>query len=153
MKRGFMPIADMEDRFGVEKNKIPLPKRSTSGSAGYDFFAPYDFSIEPGDTKVIDTFVKAYMQPGEVLYIFSRSSFSFKKKLIIPNSVGVIDTDYFSNPENDGHIMICFTNIGEEKQYIFKHEKMAQGIFMNYLIADNDDASGDRVGGIGSTGR
>ena len=59
MKRGFMPIAGMEDRFGVEKNKIPLPKRSTSGSAGYDFFAPYDFSIEPGDTKVIDTFVKA----------------------------------------------------------------------------------------------
>ena len=153
MKRGFMPIAGMEDRFGVEKNKIPLPKRSTSGSAGYDFFAPYDFSIEPGDTKVIDTFVKAYMQPGEVLYIFSRSSFGIKKKLIIPNSVGVIDADYFNNPKNDGHIMICFTNIGEEKQYIFKCEKMAQGIFMNYLIADGDDASGDRVGGIGSTGR
>ena len=147
MKRGFMPIAGMEDRFGVEKNKIPLPKRSTSGSAGYDF------SIEPGDTKVIDTFVKAYMQPEEVLYIFSRSSFGIKKKLIIPNSVGVIDADYFNNPKNDGHIMICFTNIGEEKQYIFKCEKMAQGVFMNYLIADGDDASGDRVGGIGSTGR
>lgn len=142
MKRGFMPIAGMEDRFGVEKNKIPLPKRSTSGSAGYDFFAPYDFS-----------FVKAYMQPEEVLYIFSRSSFGIKKKLIIPNSVGVIDADYFNNPKNDGHIMICFTNIGEEKQYIFKCEKMAQGVFMNYLIADGDDASGDRVGGIGSTGR
>jgi len=131
-----------------------LPKRATIGSAGYDFVpnihAPV--TIAPGQMKVLPTGIKAYMPEGYVLLLFVRSSVGIKRGLVIPNSVGVIDSDYVDNPENEGEIFLALWNIGSEIQTVQPGERIAQGIFVPYHLTDNDNAmSNDRVGGLGST--
>ncbi len=161
--RGFMVCK------GFENDNITLPKRSTKNSAGYDFSASEDVVIEsifkkalkaitnkeesPLKPTLIKTGIKAYMPSDEVLYIYNRSSNPMKKGMVLANSVGVIDSDYFENPDNDGHIMFAFYNFYPFDITIKKGEKIGQGIFQKYLIADNDDAEGERLGGYGSTGR
>ena len=100
---------------------------------------------------LIPTGVKAYMEDDEVLYLYNRSSNPKKKGLVLANSVGVIDKDYYGNPDNDGHIMFAFYNIKEEDITIHKGEAIGQGVFSKYLISDDDSAEGDRTGGFGST--
>lgn len=134
-----------------ETNLDLLPKRSTQHSAGYDFVAAETITIDPGAIKLVPTNVKAYMQEGEVLYLYDRSSNPRKRGIVLSNSVGVIDKDYYSNPDNDGNIHAQFTNITNDVVTIEKGTAMMQGVFMPFLLADDDDASGVRVGGFGST--
>lgn len=140
---------------GWEDKDIHLPVRKTKYSAGYDFEAAEDIvipSFKKGMNPVlIPTGIKAYMDDDEVLYIYNRSSNPKKKGLILANSVGVIDKDYYSNPDNDGHIMFAFFNIKDEDVTIKKGDAIGQGIFSKYLITDTDMADGERTGGFGST--
>ena len=134
-----------------ETNLDLLPKRSTQHSAGYDFVAAKTITIDPGAIKLVPTNVKAYMQEGEVLYLYDRSSNPRKRGIVLSNSVGVIDKDYYGNPDNDGNIHAQFTNITNDVVTIEKGTAMMQGVFMPFLLVDDDDASGVRVGGFGST--
>jgi deoxy UTP pyrophosphatase (DUTPase) len=134
-----------------ETNLDLLPKRSTQHSAGYDFVAAETITIDSGAIKLVPTNVKAYMQEGEVLYLYDRSSNPRKRGIVLSNSVGVIDKDYYGNPDNDGNIHAQFTNITNDVVTIEKGTAMMQGVFMPFLLADDDNASGVRVGGFGST--
>lgn len=131
-----------------------LPERSTAKSAGYDFFAPCDILVPAhGTSEIIKSGVKSYMMDNEVLFIPIRSSLGFLKDTILVNCIGIIDADFYNNPENEGNISFKYRNNSDTDVIIKKGEKMAQGIFLNYLLADGDCACGERVGGIGSTGK
>ena len=140
---------------GFEEKEIHLPERKTKYSAGYDIEAAEDIVVpsfrKEMNPTLIPTGVKAYMEDDEVLYLYNRSSNPKKKGLVLANSVGVIDKDYYGNPDNDGHIMFAFYNIKEEDITIHKGEAIGQGVFSKYLISDDDSAEGDRTGGFGST--
>ena len=140
---------------GFEESNINLPVRKTKYSAGYDIEAAEDTvipSFKKGDAPtLIKTGLKAYMADDEVLMLYNRSSNPKKKGLILANSVGVIDKDYYGNPDNDGHIMFAFYNIKDEDITIKKGEAIGQGVFQKYLVTDDDIASGERTGGFGST--
>jgi len=133
---------------------LKLPTRSTQGSAGYDISAAVDMRLCPGKMAVIPTGVKAYMQPGEYLGIHIRSSLAIKNGLHLANSQGIIDEDYYNNPDNEGHILIAIVNGGTREFFIEKGMRIAQGIFVRYLLTDQDEAASKevRAGGIGSTG-
>ncbi len=140
---------------GYEDKNINLPVRKTKSSAGYDFEAAED-TVVPKFTNgvkptLIKTGIKAYMQDDEVLYLFNRSSNPKKKGLVLCNSVGVVDADYYGNTDNDGNIMFAFYNVGEEDITIKKGEAIGQGVFQKYLVVDDDQAEGTRTGGFGST--
>lgn len=145
-KRGFEVVTKYLN------DNLKLPERKTTGSAGYDFSAAVTTEILPNEIGFVTTGIKAYMQNDEVLQMYPRSSLSFKKKLIKANSVGIIDSDYYNNPDNEGEIMLILYNFGKEKVVIEKGERIAQGIFTKYLTADNDDTKIKRLGGFGSTG-
>lgn len=140
------------------KNKdIELPIRATKKSAGHDFINPEDITIPPyhiGDNPVlVPTGVKAKMEDDEFLMLVNRSSNPKKKKLVIPNSVGIIDADYYGNQDNDGEIMFAFYNLSQSEIQIAAGEKLGQGIFMKYGVTVDDNATGERIGGFGSSGR
>ena len=142
---------------GFENMGINLPERKTKYSAGYDIEAAED-TVVPSFKKgmnptLIKTGIKAYMQDDEVLFLYNRSSNPKKKGLILANSVGVINKDYYGNPDNDGHIMFAFYNIKDEDIMIKKGEAIGQAVFQKYLITDDDNAEGERVGGFGSTNK
>ena len=150
-KRGF------EIAKGFEDKKINLPRRKTKYSAGYDVEAAED-TVIPSFKKVIaptliKTVIKAYMQDDEMLALYNRSSNPKKKGLILANSVGIIDKDYYENEDNDGHIMFAFYNVKEEDVTIKKGECIGQAIFQKYLLTDDDNAEGIREGGFGSTSK
>lgn len=159
-KRGF------ETAKGFESYAVPLPSRSTKNSAGYDFVAIEDCEIpslygqliekitkkESVKPTMVRTGVKAYMEEDEVLYIYNRSSNPIKKGLVLANSVGVVDSDYYGNPDNDGHIMFAFYNFMPFTVKISKGDKIGQGVFAKFLKADNDNETKERTGGFGSTG-
>lgn len=140
---------------GFEDKNINLPIRKTKGAAGYDIEAAEDCVIEPfkpGDNPtLVKTGLKAYMPEDEYLMLCNRSSNPKKKGLVMANSVGIIDADYYGNPDNDGAIMFAFYNVKNETVTIKKGEAIGQGIFMKYLTVDNDSADGIRTGGFGST--
>ncbi|MDO4744283.1 MAG: deoxyuridine 5'-triphosphate nucleotidohydrolase [Clostridia bacterium] len=131
---------------------IKLPRRATKGSAGYDFYAPRDFSLAPGETIKIPTGVRAKIDDGWVLKIYPRSGLGFKFRLQLDNTVGIIDSDYY-NSSNEGHIMIKITNNSLEGKTVQleKGNAFAQGLFLEYGITVDDDADGIRDGGFGST--
>ena len=142
---------------GFENVQINLPERKTKYSAGYDIEAAEDI-IVPSIKKekkptLIKTGLKAYMQDDEVLLLYNRSSNPKKRGLILANSVGVIDKDYYGNEDNDGHIMFAFYNIKDEDVEIKKGDNIGQGVFQKYFVADNDETTGIRTGGFGSTGK
>ena len=148
-KRGF------EIAKGFENAGINLPVRKTKYSAGYDMEAAEDIII-PSFKKgmkptLVKTGIKAYMREDEVLILANRSSNPGKKGLILANSIGVVDSDYYGNPDNDGHIMFAFFNIKDEDIEIKKGDAIGQAIFQKFLITDNDVAKGERLGGFGST--
>lgn len=145
---------------GFEKAKqyahltFDLPKRSTEHSAGYDIALIEDLTIHPGEIKAGVTGVKAYMQDDEVLKMYPRSSLPRRYHLTIPNNVGIIDKDYYSNPDNDGVISVSLYNFGTSAITIKKGERVAQGIFQKYLISPNETpVVTKRNGGFGSTGK
>ncbi|MBR1817596.1 MAG: dUTP diphosphatase [Bacilli bacterium] len=142
---------------GYENQDIHLPVRKTKYSAGYDIEAAEDIVV-PSFKKgmaptLIPTGLKAYMASDEVLYLYNRSSNPKKKGLILANSVGVVDSDYYGNIDNDGHIMFAFYNIKEEDITIKKGEAIGQGVFSKYFVVDDDVSEGERIGGFGSTNK
>ena len=133
---------------------FPMPERKTELSAGYDISAAEEVVLEPGKLVLVPTGVKAYMQAGEFLGLHIRSSMAVKKHLMLVNNVGIIDADYY-NADNEGHIMVALLNMGSEAVTIPQGERIAQGIFYNYLTVDDDDKveKAVRAGGFGSTGK
>ncbi|MCD8027087.1 MAG: dUTP diphosphatase [Erysipelotrichaceae bacterium] len=148
----------MEDfNFSNEKIKniyddIKLPKRATKGSAGYDFYTPIDMILKPGETIKIPTGIRCEMNERWVLMIYPRSGLGFKYRLQLNNTVGVIDSDYYYS-DNEGHIFIKMTNDTNENKTleVKKGEGIAQGIFVQYGIVEDDDTTDIRNGGFGST--
>ena len=155
--RGFEKISFdqfCKDISGSKKlyDDYKTPSRSTKSSAGYDFFAIEDYILSPGETIKIPTGIKVYMQSDEVLFIIIRSNYGFKYNVRLCNQVGVIDSDYYNNVDNEGHIFIALKNEGNKELIIRKGEHFVQGIFTKYLIVDNEKAiKATRIGGIGST--
>lgn len=131
---------------------IKLPVRATMGSAGYDFFAPMDFSLQPSETAKIPTGIRAQIKEGWVLQIYPRSGLGFKFRLQLNNTVGIIDSDYF-NSDNEGHIFVKITNDTNEGKTVSVEsgKGFAQGIFMPFGITEDDDVDEIRNGGFGST--
>ncbi|SHH15635.1 hypothetical protein [Clostridium grantii] len=133
-------------------NSIVLPKRATSNSAGYDIFTLCSINLKPGEEKIIPTGIKSYMLNDEWLAIIIRSGHGFKYNIRLKNQVGVVDSDYYNNESNEGHIFIAIKNEGEKEFNLEKGSAIAQGIFHKYLLADEDSAvNNKRIGGFGST--
>ena len=152
-------VKSWTDEFGTDRvtaehiyNSIALPKRATSGSAGYDIYSPVDFVIKPGETVKIPTGIRCRIDDGWVLKIYPRSGLGFKYRLQLNNTVGIIDSDYYYS-DNEGHIFIKITNDSNENKTveIKAGTGFAQGIFVEYGITFDDDAAGIRNGGFGST--
>ena len=150
--RGFEIV---DDKFRKSPDiDIKLPQRGSKKSAGYDFCTPVDIIIPPnGVSDTIQTDIKVYMLDDEVLEIYPRSSLGFKKGLMLTNTVGIIDSDYYNNPSNDGNIGFKLKNLTDKEVIIKAGERVMQGIFKKYLITDNDNVTSIRTGGIGSTGK
>ena len=131
---------------------IKLPRRATSGSAGYDFFVPKAIRLEPGESIKIPTGIRSSMEDGWVLHLYPRSGLGFKFRLQLNNTVGIIDSDYYYS-DNEGHIMAKITNDSREGKTVELKagEGFLQGIFLEYGITEDDDADGVRNGGFGST--
>lgn len=131
---------------------IKLPARATAGSAGYDFYAPFDIVLKPGETIKVPTGIRCYMENNYVLQTYPRSGLGFKYRLQLNNTVGIIDADYY-NSDNEGHIFAKITNDSNEGKTIEikKGQGFMQGLFIEYGITYDDNADGVRNGGFGST--
>lgn len=132
---------------------IRLPQRATSGSAGYDFYAPVEITLQPGESIRIPTGICVQMNEGWVLTCYPRSGLGFRYRLQLDNTVGVIDSDYFYS-DNEGHIQAKLTNDSREGKSLIipAGTGFMQGIFLEYGITVDDEAQGVRNGGLGSTG-
>ena len=131
---------------------IPLPRRATAGSAGYDFICPADITLQPGEAVTIPTGIRCEMQPGWVLMLFPRSGLGFKHQVRLANTVGVIDADYF-RAANEGHIMVRIVNGGDHAVSIAKGERFCQGVILPHGLAEEETVLAGREGGFGSTGK
>jgi len=140
---------------GWEDKNINMPVRKTAKSAGYDVEAAEDIVIPPFTPgckpTLIHTGLKAYCMDDEWYMLANRSSNPGKKKLVLANGIGIIDADYYGNPDNDGEFMYAYFNISSEPVEIKKGEVIGQVVFQKFLIVDNDNAIGERTGGFGST--
>lgn len=139
---------------GFEDKGVIIPQRKTAKSAGYDIVAltNEDVYLSPGQSVNLATGLKACMEDDEVMLLFIRSSLGIKKRITLSNSCAVIDADYYGNPDNDGHFILNVINTSNEVQCIPARSRVAQAVFVKYLTVDDDNATGERVGGIGSTG-
>lgn len=156
--RGFEKISfeEFKKSFGDDKKlyeEYLLPKRASKNSAGYDLLAIKDYIIKPKEILKIPTGLKVRMHYDEVLLIVVRSSMGFKYNVRLTNQVGVIDSDFYNNIDNEGHFFVSLQNEGDKDFVIKKGEAFAQGIFIKYLISDDDTASEIRKGGLGSTNK
>ena len=138
MVRGFLKVNEELD--------TKLPERQTKASAGYDFYVVEDVEIPAYGTVMLPTNVKAYMQEDEVLMLYSRSSLAIKRGLILQNTTGIIDSDFFPH-----EIKVALRNTTDKPVKLLKNERCAQGIFLKYLVSDNGNLDNTRDGGIGST--
>ena len=150
-------IRKFEVAKGFEDKGINMPVRKTKNSAGYDIEAAEDciipaFKLGQKPT-LVKTGLKAYCPSDEFIMLCNRSSNPGKKGLVLANSIGIIDSDYYGNPENDGHFMFAFYNIKDEDIEIKKGDCIGQAIFMKYLTVYDDNAQGERTGGFGSTSK
>jgi len=135
-------------------NNIVIPQRKTKYSAGYDFHTPIAFSLLPNQGVVLPTGIKVQMEEDEYLSVNIRSSLGIKYMIALLNSVGIVDSDYFDNKSNEGHIMIALWNRHPHNGIGFQAgDAIAQGIFQKYYITDDDNVTSEREGGIGSTGK
>ncbi len=142
---------DCPDEDRLPLSALPLPRRATAGSAGYDFVSPVTLTLEPGQTAVVPTGVRVRMARGWVLLMFPRSSLGMKHRLRLSNTVGVIDSDYYG-AQNEGHILIGLENGGGAPVTIRQGERFCQGVLVPCGVAEEDGAEGVRTGGFGSTG-
>lgn len=154
MKKCFWKISDEE----IQKSfaAVQKPERKTKFSAGYDFYSPVEMTLTPGQSVSIPSGIKCYFGADEGsawhLKLYDRSSMGIKHLVNLPNSVGVIDADYYNNPENEGDILLALHNNGYKNLVIHRGDRICQGIFEIYGITTDDLASGIRGGGVGSTG-
>ena len=151
MERFFEVVSEYAEL--PEEERPMLPKRQTKHSAGYDFYAPKDVLIQKGIGGLIRTGIKAHMPEDEHLEIHIRSSYGMKYGMRLANGVGIIDADYYNNPDNEGEIMIKLINDGPGDVMVRRGDRFAQGIFVKHCLTDNDNADGERVGGVGSSGK
>lgn len=150
--RKFEIVKDEFRKFKDEE--IILPRRGTKDSAAYDFYTPCDIVIPTnGRTGIIATDVKAKMESDEVLLLFVRSSIGIKKGIVLSNGTGVIDSSYYGNESNDGNIGVSLLNTTNEDVVIEKGDRIMQGMFVKYLITEDDNATEERTGGFGSSGK
>lgn len=153
--RGFEVVADWARKH--PEAEVRLPERKTAHSACYDIYALETKHIQPGSKQEFATDVKVYMRPDEVFHLYPRSNHGIKLDLMLANTTGVIDADYYENPDNDGAFTIVIRNLGTTTYTVRKGDRIAQGEFAKYLIADNDwkkrKKLPKRKGGVGSTGR
>lgn len=143
-----------KDAPGGDYGRIQLPRRATAGSAGYDFVTPQAVSLAPGESALIPTGIRARIEPGWVLLIFPRSGLGFKYRLQLDNTVGVIDSDYFS-ADNQGHILVKITNDSKSGKALAlaPGERFCQGLFLPCGLAAEEKIEARRTGGFGSTGQ
>lgn len=147
--RGFELVSSTKTKHS--NTTIKLPSRGTSKAMAYDFFSPDSYAVEPNQIVKIWSDVKSYMQDDECLILNVRSSMG--GKFMMAHTQGWIDSDYYNNPNNEGNIGIFLKNISDETQFIYKGDRICQGVFMKYLVADNDTyLFEERTGGHGSTG-
>ena len=133
-------------------NEYKLIVRKTKGSAGYDFFSIEDFSIEPGEIKRIPTGIKSIFPNDEVLLLFVRGNVGYKWNVRMCNQVGLIDSDFYNNVDNEGHIWFALQNEGDNTFIVHRGESFGQGIFIKYFKIDNEEEINNiRKGGFGST--
>lgn len=132
---------------------VKLPQRATSKSAGYDFYLPDEVIIKAHSQVLIKTNIRAYMNEDEYLAISIRSSLGIKKGLKLVNQTGIIDADYYNNPDNLGNIIVAIENTSDVEVKLEKGQAFVQGIFMKYLVVDDDNVTTLRTGGIGSSSR
>ena len=129
-----------------------LPERATTGSAGYDFFVAEDIRIHPNEIALVPTGVKAQIDNGYYLQLAVRSSTPRKLGLILANGIGIVDSDYYNNPDNEGHIMFQVYNLSNGSSVtLHKGDRIGQGVFVPYGLTDNDEVDRIRTGGFGST--
>lgn len=141
-----------KDGYEFMYNELKLPKRATTGSAGYDFFTPFSFQLKAGESIKIPTGIRVQLDIDKFLAIYPRSGLGFKYKLQLWNGVAIIDADYY-NSDNEGHIFIKLYNDSPEGKILFveQGEAFAQGIIQQYFLIEDDNADGVRNGGFGST--
>jgi len=133
---------------------IKIPERGAKTSAGYDLASAEDVLIKPKEIVLIKTGLKVSIPKDEVLLVFPRSSLAMKRGLMMSNGVGVVDADYYNNPNNEGHLMIPLYNFTDKEVLVKKGERVSQGIFVKYGITVDDEANGTkRTGGFGSSGK
>ena len=143
---------DIADDIDLYNNYI-LPKRATKYSAGYDFLAINDITIKPGEIVKIPTDYKAKFNNDEALLLMMRSGLGFKYNLRFTNQIGLIESDYYNNESNEGHMWVSIQNEGKEEITIKKNTAYCQSVFIKFLITDDDNATNIRKGGLGSTDR
>ncbi len=144
---------DLKDILGMEGafyDEIILPKRATAGSAGYDFSCPVDITIRPGEMVKVPSGIRCFIEEGYVLNIYPRSSLGFKYQLTLANTTGIIDADYY-NALNEGHIIVALVNRGNRDIVIRKGDRFVQGIFLRFYTAEEEEVTGIRTGGFGSS--
>lgn len=163
MIRGFEKVSieqwmnDHQEKYSYHEwkdtyNDIKFPKRATKHSAGYDIYSPFDFKLNPNEEIKFPLGVKAYMLEDEFMAIYPRSGLGFKYYTRLANTIGIGDSDYYNNDENEGHYWIKLRNEGNVTMYVEKGEAVAQAIFQKYLMVDGDSFNGEtREGGFGST--
>lgn len=153
-----MDVVDIFDTFySVEEiqdmyDSIELPIRATKFSAGHDIKIPFAKALNPNETLKIPTGIRCKMDENYVMFIFPRSSLGIKKGMVIMNTVPVIDGDYY-NADNEGHIFICIKNTSEKLLTLNKNDAITQAVFVPFGVADDDEVTTERCGGIGSTGK
>jgi len=131
-----------------------LPKRSSRGSAGYDFFTKTNIVLKPGESCLLPTDIKAFFPENEVLMCFIRSSIGNTYNVQLKNGTGIIDSDFYNNPKNDGNIHLPLINNGSEIFRLRKNERVMQAIFLPYYVTNDDEVMNEkRSGGLGSSGR
>lgn len=144
---------DVSDDKNIYDNMI-LPTRGTKKSAGYDIRSVEEYILKPGESKAFTTGLKVNMNEDEVLYLYTRSSMGYKYNVTLANSVGVIDSDFYNNEDNEGHFKIKLINLGDKDFVVHIGDRIAQGVFMKYLTVDDEEViKSVRKGGIGSTNK
>lgn len=160
--RGFETVSDeqwkKDCKFFCEIEQIELPKRATKKSAGYDFFSPMQFELYPGEEVLLPTGIKVYMPDNEFLDIRPRSGHGFNFYVRLANTTGVIDSDYYNNKKNEGHVWVKIRNESRDSRNVLRvefGEAICQGIFSEYRLADGDSYENgeERNGGIGSSNK
>lgn len=146
---------DLKKLMGIEDDSydlITIPKRATTGSAGYDFVCPVSITLKPGESVKVPSGIRCYIDEGYVLNIYPRSSLGFKYQMTLANTTGIIDSDYY-NALNEGHIIVALVNRGEKDIVLNKGDRFVQGVFLQYFTAEEELVSETRTGGFGSSNK